>query len=44
VGLGSPPFFYPHPSRKKEWSDLIEVIVSGYVEGMAKMADDEVPF
>lgn len=29
---------------RKEWSDFIEVIVSGYLEGMAKMADDDVPF
>ena len=29
---------------RKEWSDFIEVIVSGYLEGMANLADDEVPF
>jgi len=29
---------------QKEWSDLIEVIVSGYLEGMYNLADDEVPF
>jgi hypothetical protein len=30
---------------RKEWSDFIEVIVTGYLEGMAKMADDDaVPF
>lgn len=27
-----------------EWSDLIEVIVTGYFEGMDKLANDEVPF
>jgi DNA mismatch repair protein MutH len=29
---------------RKEWSDFIEVIVTGYLEGMSKMADDDVPF
>jgi hypothetical protein len=29
---------------QKEWSDFIEVIVSGYVEAMYKLPGDEAPF
>jgi uncharacterized protein YdaT len=29
---------------REEWKQFVEVIVSGYIEGMANLADDEVPF
>ena len=29
---------------REEWKQFVEVIVTGYLEGMANLADDEVPF